>query len=130
MKQVLIGEHLIKEITVTEKLLACQVGSGNVHVYATPMMLALMEGTAAELLSRFLEEGETSVGTFIASSHTAPTPAGMKVRARAVITAVDGRKVSFSISAEDESGVIGEGTHDRFVLNYEKFEAKARQKLN
>lgn len=130
MKQVLIGEHLIKEITVTEKLLACQVGSGNVHVYATPMMLALMEGTAAELLSRFLEEGETSVGTFIASSHTAPTPVGMKVRARAVITAVDGRKVSFSVSAEDESGVIGEGTHDRFILNHEKFEAKARQKLN
>lgn len=129
MKEIKIGESFTKEITVTESLLACNVGSGNVSVYATPMMMALMEGASAELLTCFLDEGETSVGSSISSTHLAPTPVGMKVRATAVITEADGRKITFSVKAEDETGLIGEGKHERFILNKVKFEQKAQSKL-
>lgn len=128
MKEIQIGAVGTKTVTVDEKLLAKNVGSGDVAVYATPMMLALMEGAAAALLAEFLEEGETSVGAHIASSHLAPTPVGKKVTATAVITAAEGRKVSFSVKAEDESGVIGEGTHERVVVLRERFEQKAAQR--
>ena len=122
MKEVKTGASLTKRMTVTEKELAVNVGSGDVAVYATPMMLALMEGTAAQLLAEFLEEGETSVGTMISSSHLAATPAGMEVTATATITAAEGRKVSFAVEASDEKGLIGEGVHERFVVFKEKFE--------
>lgn len=125
MKTVEIGTAYEKEITVTEELLAVNVGSGDVRVYATPMMLALMEGAAAELLAEFLEEGETSVGAHIASSHLAPTPLGMKVRAQAEITAAEGRKITFAVRAFDERGLIGEGTHERVMVDRARFEAKA-----
>ncbi len=128
MKEVKTGASLTKRMTVTEKELAVNVGSGDVAVYATPMMLALMEGTAAQLLAEFLEEGETSVGTMISSSHLAATPAGMEVTATATITAAEGRKVSFAVEASDEKGLIGEGVHERFVVFKEKFEAKAQAK--
>ena len=128
MKEVKTGASLTKRMTVTEKELAVNVGSGDVAVYATPMMLALMEGTAAQLLAEFLEEGETSVGTMISSSHLAATPAGMEVTATATITAAEGRKVSFAVEASDEKGLIGEGVHERFVVIKEKFEAKAQAK--
>lgn len=130
MRDVKIGATLQKEITVTEAQLARAVGSGDVAVYATPMMLALMEGAAAELLASFLDEGETSVGTMISSTHTAATPAGMKVTATAELTAAEGRKACFQIRAQDEAGLIGEGTHERFVVYREKFEQKARAKGN
>ena len=126
MKTIEIGSVLEKEITVTEELLAVHVGSGDVRVYATPMMLALMEGAAAELFARFLDEGETSVGASIASTHLAPTPVGRKVRASVRITGVEGRKVSFAIQAFDESGLIGEGTHERVMVDRARFEAKAQ----
>lgn len=128
MKEIEIGATLTKEITVTEDLLANHVGSGNVAVYATPMMLALMEGAAAELLSTWLEGDETSVGTRIESTHVAATPAGMKVTATAEVTAVQGRQVSFRISASDEAGLIGEGAHDRVVVYKARFEQKAQAK--
>ena len=125
MKEIKIGAENEKEILVTEALLAKTVGSGNVAVYATPMMLALMEGAAAELLAGFLDEGETSVGSHIESSHLAPTAEGRRVRAVAKVTAAEGRKVSFAIQAFDEKGMIGEGTHTRVVVNQERFEQKA-----
>ncbi|MCI8407471.1 MAG: thioesterase family protein [Oscillospiraceae bacterium] len=128
MKDVAIGASLRKEIVVADEHLACQVGSGNVSVYATPMMLALMEGAAAELLASFLEGDETSVGSRIESTHLAPTPAGMKVTASAEILSVQGRQVRFRISASDESGLIGEGSHDRVVVLKSRFEEKAQAK--
>lgn len=129
MKEIKIGSVLTKEITVTDDLLACHVGSGIVNVYATPMMIALMENTTCECLNSFLDEGETSVGVMMNTTHDAATPAGMKVSVTAEITAVDRKKVSFSIIAKDEKDVIGKASHDRFVVVKEKFEAKAQSKL-
>ncbi|MCH4287402.1 MULTISPECIES: thioesterase family protein [Bacillota] len=129
MKEIKIGSVLTKEITVTDDLLACHVGSGIVNVYATPMMIALMENTACECLNPFLDEGETSVGVMMNTTHDAATPAGMKVSVTAEITAVDRKKVSFSIIAKDEKDVIGKASHDRFVVVKEKFETKAQSKL-
>lgn len=129
MKEIKIGSVLTKEITVTDDLLACHVGSGIVNVYATPMMIALMENTACECLNPFLDESETSVGVMMNTTHDAATPAGMKVSVTAEITAVDRKKVSFSIIAKDEKDVIGKASHDRFVVVKEKFEAKAQSKL-
>lgn len=129
MKEIKIGSVLTKEITVTDDLLACHVGSGIVNVYATPMMIALMENTACECLNPFLDEGEASVGVMMNTTHDAATPAGMKVSVTAEITAIDRKKVSFSIIAKDEKDVIGKASHDRFVVVKEKFEAKAQSKL-
>lgn len=129
MNEIKIGTEFKKEITVTEDLLAVNVGSGDVSVFATPMMLCLMEEVSAKCLAQFLDEEMTSVGTNMSSSHIAATPVGMKVTATATITAVEGRKVSFSVIANDEKDVIGKGTHDRFILNREKFNQKALGKL-
>ena len=128
MKEVRIGSVGSRQTTVTGELLACTVGSGDVEVYATPMMLALMEGAAAQLLAAFLDEGETSVGSYIASSHAAPSLCGKQITATAQITAVEGRKISFAIRAEDESGLIGEGTHERVVVLRDRFLQKAAQR--
>ena len=130
MKEIKLQASLTKECLVTSELLASSVGGGIVDVYATPMMIALMENTAAELLSQFLDEGETSVGIRIDTSHDAATPAKMKVWATAQITAVDRKKVTFHIVAKDEKDVIGTAQHERFIVNKEKFEAKAQSKLD
>lgn len=130
MKEIKLQASLTKECLVTNELLASSVGSGIVEVYATPMMIALMENCAAELLSQFLEEGETSVGIRIQTTHDAATPAGMKVWATAEITAVDRKKVTFRIVAKDEKDVIGVAEHARFIVNKEAFEAKAQSKLD
>ena len=128
MKDIQLQASLTKECLVTKDLLACSVGSGTVEVYATPMMIALMENTAASLLSQFLDEGETSVGIHMDTTHDAATPQGMKVQACATIVAVDRKKVTFHIEARDEKDVIGTATHERFIVNKEKFEAKAKSK--
>lgn len=113
------------EWTVTEAMLAKNVGSGDVNVFATPTMTAIMEAAAAEAVKKYLEEGQTTVGGFISTTHTAATPLGMKVRATAAVTAVEGKKLSFTVRAEDERGTIGEGTHTRFIVSKERFEQKA-----
>lgn len=124
-----INTEYTMEWVVTGDKIAANVGSGDVNVFATPMMIALMEGAAVQCLKPFLEEGQTSVGASISTSHTAATPIGMKVKATAKIVAVDGKKIDFTVQAFDESGVIGEGTHTRFILNKERFEQKAAAKL-
>lgn len=128
MKEIQLHTSIQEELLVTEALLACNVGSGSVCVYATPMMIAAMEHAACSALAPFLEEGETSVGIMIHSSHDAATPQGMKVFVEATITAVKGKKVSFEIIARDEKDMIGKATHDRFIVVQERFEAKANQK--
>ena len=117
-----------KEITVTEDLLASHLGSGLVDVYATPMMILLMEQTSAECVGPYLEEGQVTVGTAIDVSHVAATPLGMKVKCRSELTEVDGRSLTFKVTAEDEAGLIGEGAHKRFIVFAEKFNEKARNK--
>lgn len=129
MKDIKLQATKTEERIVDEASLAKNVGSGSVAVFATPMMIALMEHTAATLLDEFLDEGETSVGVMMNTTHDAATPAGMKVYATAEITAVDRRKVSFRIEARDEKDVIGVATHDRVIVGKEKFEARAAAKL-
>ena len=128
MKEIAIQASCTRETCVTEDLLASRVGSGSVDVYATPMMIALMEKAASELLVPYLDEGETSVGIHMDATHDAATPQGMKVSATAVVTAVDRRKVIFSITARDEKEVIGTAVHERFIVNKDKFESKAKSK--
>jgi len=128
MKDIVIGSALSLSATVTEEKLACTVKSGELPVFATPAMAALMEETAAKLLGQFLDEGETSVGTALNLTHSAATPLGLTVTAEATITAVDRRKVSFSIVVRDTVEEIGKAEHDRFIVLSEKFMAKAQAK--
>ena len=116
------------EIVVDESNTALAVGSGSLKVFATPMMIALMENAAAACIADDLGEGNTSVGTAISVSHVAATPMGMKVKATAELVAVEGRKYDFKVTAEDERGLIGEGPHSRFAVNGEKFTNKTYQK--
>lgn len=116
------------ETTVTPSGTALEMGSGDLMVFATPAMLALMEKTAAESVSRFLEDGQTTVGISASISHVSATPVGQLVRCESILTAVDGKKLSFSVRAFDSHGLIGEGVHERFVVNAEKFFKKAESK--
>mgnify|MGYP001008978884 CR=1 FL=1 len=124
-----IGIKGFKEITVTKELTAISMGSGDLEVYATPAMIALMEGTASESVKAELEEGQGSVGTSIAIKHFAATPIGMRVRCESELVDIDGRRLVFKIEAFDEKDKIGEGTHERFVISNDKFQTKTNSKL-
>ena len=115
-----------RTIIVTTEQLANQVGSGQVAVFATPMMIALIEQTASECIQPYLADGETSVGTFLSVTHSAATPKGMAVTAQVEVIEVNGREVVFHVQAKDEVGLIGEGLHKRFIVNKDKFEQKAQ----
>ena len=107
---------------------AYEVGSGDLLVYATPCMVALMEGAACEAIAP-LPEGKTSVGTELNVAHKAATPVGMEVRAEAEVTAVDGNTITFRVAAYDEAGLIGEGTHKRVIISSQRFLDKVYSKL-
>ncbi|MBR2180209.1 MAG: thioesterase family protein [Selenomonadaceae bacterium] len=125
-----IGMSNSVEIQSTEETTALELKSGSLRVLATPAMMCLMEQAAAELVERNLSDDLTSVGIAINISHKAPTPIGLTVRAEAVITNVDGRKITFDVKAFDDVEEIGSGTHERFIVNKEKFQTKADGKLN
>lgn len=108
---------------------AQEVGSGDLLVYATPCMVALMEGAACDALAGCIPEGKTSVGTALSITHVSATPVGMEVRAEAAVTAVEGSVVTFHVAAYDEAGLIGEGEHKRAVITSERFLAKTYAKL-
>lgn len=108
---------------------ALEVGSGDLLVYATPCMAALMEGAACNALEGLLEENQTSVGVSLASEHSSATPVGLEVRAEAEVTAVEGKKIAFALRAFDEAGEIGHGTHVRQIVSSQKFLEKAYSKL-
>ena len=108
---------------------ALEVGSGDLLVYATPCMAALMEGAACEAIAGCLKEGQPTVGTALNIAHTSATPVGMEVRAEAEVTAVEGKVITFSLKAFDESGEIGSGTHTRVIVNSQKFLDKTYSKL-
>ena len=112
------------EMTVEEHHLAVNVGSGDLPVLGTPVMMTLMENAAMLAVGNHLPEGSSTVGSEIASTHIRPTALGQKVRATAVLTAIDGRKLSFDIKAEDDNGIIGEGHHTRFIVDKERFMKK------
>ena len=100
---------------------AQELGFGKLLVYATPCMIALMEGAAYEVLAEVLPEGKTSVGTEISVTHHSATPVGMNVYAEAEITSVENNTITFSVKAYDEAGVIGEGIHKRSIVNAQRF---------
>ncbi len=108
---------------------ALEVGSGSLLVYATPCMVALMEGAACEAIADALPEEKTSVGISLDIAHLAATPVGMEVRAEAEVTAVDGNTITFQLTAYDEAGKIGEGTHKRAVISTQRFLDKVYAKL-
>ena len=108
---------------------AYEVGSGSLLVYATPCMVAIMEGAACEAIAPALKEEKTSVGTELNISHISATPVGLEVRAEAEVTEVDGNTITFRVTAYDEAGKIGEGTHKRVVVTSQRFLDKAYSKL-
>jgi predicted thioesterase len=116
------------KITVTDAETAAKWGSGLVPVYSTPALVGLMEATAVKALEGQLEAGKTTVGGHIDVQHLAATPVGMTVRARAELTAVEGRKLTFQVEAWDEVEKIGAALHERFVIDTEKFVAKVQAK--
>ena len=105
-------------------------GSGTLAVLATPRMIALMEESAYKCIERYLDQGQSSVGTYLDVKHLSATPVGMEVYAESEITEIDGRRIVFCVRAYDEKGIIGEGKHERFIVFSEKFVNKTYQKLD
>ena len=108
---------------------ALEVGSGSLLVYATPCMVALMEGAACEAIADAVPEGKTSVGIELSISHVSATPVGLEVYAEAELTAVDKNILTFKVAAYDEAGLIGEDTHKRAIVSSQKFLEKTYEKL-
>ena len=125
LKPGLVGES---SQIVTDKLTAASYGSGLVPAFATPAMVALMENASVAAIQRYLNVGQTSVGTEVNVKHLAATPVGMNVRARAEVTAVDGRRVSFQVQAWDDKEKIGEGTHVRAIIDDARFAERLAKK--
>lgn len=115
-------------VDVTKANTAIEVGSGSVPVFATPMLVALMEDAAVKAVKESLPEGQTTVGIRVGVAHSAATPVGMTVTARAELVEVDGRRLVFQVMAEDGSGQVGQGTHERFMVDMVKFMVKAEQR--
>jgi len=125
-----IGKKYIFETVVREEDTAKAFGSGELAVLATPRMIALMEEASYKCIADDIDDGSSTVGTFLEIKHLAATPVGMKVRVESEVTDVDGRKIVYSVRAYDEAGIIGEGKHERFIIFSEKFVAKTYSKLN
>lgn len=108
---------------------AAEVGSGSLLVYATPCMVALMEGAACEAIASAMDENQTTVGMELNIQHISATPVGLEVRAEAEVTAVEGKIITFQLTAYDEAGKIGEGTHKRCIVSSQRFLDKTYAKL-
>ena len=117
------------EIVVGTRDTAPHVGSGKIGVLATPIMVNLMEAAALQAVERLLPPGHQTVGTHLDVKHFAATPVGLRVRARAELIRIDGRTLTFSIVAEDDRERIGEGTHERLIINVERFDQRMQKKL-
>ena len=126
---VTVGMKFRVEDVVVQENTAISAGSGTLPVFATPFMCALMEKAAWMAIAPALEEGDSSVGTKLSISHLSASPVGLKVWAESEVTAVDGKRIEFKVTAGDEKGMIGEGTHERFIITNDRFLAKAVRKL-
>lgn len=122
------GIHGHLEEVVTPEMSAARVGSGLVDVLATPMMISLIEKTCNECVLPHLEAGQGTVGTLVNVAHTAATPIGMRVWCDADLVEVDRRRLVFKVKAFDECGPIGEGTHERFIIDMAKFIEKVKMR--
>lgn len=125
-----IGMTGEKSELVTNNNTAIQYGSGSVAVYATPAMVGLLEGACVNAVDVHLPDGMSTVGIDLKIKHTAATPVGMTVRAEATLTGIDGKRLTFAVKAFDDKEQIGEGTHERYMINVRKFLQKAGEKKN
>lgn len=126
---VTVGMKARVEDVVTQDNTAISAGSGTLPVFATPFMCALMEKAAWMAIAPALNDGDSSVGTKLSISHLSATPVGLKVWAESEVTAADGKRIEFKVTAGDEKGLIGEGTHERFIVTNDRFLSKAARKL-
>lgn len=124
------GMHCSGEVVVDETNVAGNLGNSYIDVFSTPMMIQLMEHTAANCLQPQLAAGQATVGARIAVSHTAATPVGMKVTVTATVTEVDGKRIEFALEAKDEKEAIGSGTHTRYIINEKRFLERTHAKLS
>ncbi|SHG03789.1 thioesterase family protein [Dysgonomonas macrotermitis] len=118
------GLSFSSETIVDNNNIASALGSGDLAVFATPAMIALMENAAMKAVAAYLPEGSTTVGSEMNTTHIKPSGTGSTIVATAVLTEIDRRKLTFSVSAKDNTGIIGEGTHVRFIVDKEKFMSK------
>jgi predicted thioesterase len=117
------------ELTVAAEHTAPRVGSGQIAVLATPVMINLMEAAALAAVEHLLPAGHQSLGIHLDVRHFAATPVGLRVAAAAAVTAVDGRTITFRVEARDECEIVGEGTHSRVVVNVARFDSRVRKKV-
>jgi fluoroacetyl-CoA thioesterase len=117
------------ELVVGEEHTAPRVGSGKIRVLATPVMINLIEAAALKAAEQLLPPGHQSLGTLLNVKHIAATPVGMKIKATATVTKVEGRNIFFDVTAEDEKEMIGGGTHERVVVNVERFDRRVQRKI-
>lgn len=130
MKDIKPGCSGRADLVVGTSDLALNVGSGSLEVFATPSMIALMEKSACDCIQQYLENDETTVGTELCIKHISATPTGMNVHAVAELAQINGRELVFNVNAYDNAGLIGSGTHKRFLVFAEKFMSKTLGKLN
>lgn len=121
-----IGDKGTVTVKVTKENCASAIGSGALDVFATPSMIALMENAACEAIKASLQPGESSVGTKVNISHLKASALEDTITATATLTEIDGRRLVFEVVANDSKGIIGEGTHERFIINIEKFLSKLK----
>ncbi len=124
-----VGIRNTKTITCEKEQTALAMGSGTLEVFATPAMIALMEACAAQSVEELLEEGQTTVGTSLDIDHLSASPLGATIRCESVLEEIDNRKLTFSVSAFDNGGLIGKGIHSRFIVESERFFNKAQKKI-
>ena len=129
MEKLTKGSKGCEEFIVTERDCASAFRSGSLAVLATPVLIASAEATCKDLVQPMLEEGMSTVGTMVSIRHLAPSPIGMKYRCECEITEVEGRMIRFSVILTDERERIGEGVHERVIINEERFLKKTQQKL-
>jgi fluoroacetyl-CoA thioesterase len=130
LTQIQPGQHGVAKLLVTEAETAPKIGSGRVHVLATPVMINLMEAAALAAIEHLLPKGYQSLGIRLDVTHHAATPVGMLVTATARVVAVEGRTIRFAVEARDEKEVIGAGTHERVVVNVARFDERVQRKLS
>ena len=121
-----IGIEGEKEIIVQAEDTAARYGSGLIEVFATPAMIGLMESTAQQSVQHLLDDGLITLGTEVNIRHLKATPVGMKVNCKSKLISIEGKKLLFEVNASDETEIIGNGTHTRYIVDAEKFMAKLK----
>lgn len=125
-----VGIKGYNEVAVPEEWSAKHIGSGTVAVLSTPMMIALMERTSRESVTPHLEPGQETVGTHVDVTHTAATPVGATVRCETEVIEIDRRRIVFKVAVYDAAGLVGEGLHERFIIDIERFLAKSQDRVS